>query len=262
MLPSFIKALKAVFSTTSDKLLGVHTVNIHSIPVNQAFHMHTGVSSTIAVSDVAVDDRTIEIADATLFLAGDKLQFNGGLTIPYFSTIISKAANVLTLDTLVDAIITIGETVEVVETDMAVTASAGSPAYYILEPPAGVIWKIHRIIITMSHGSSGDLGLFGNLTALTNGVVIRARLGGAYGTFSNWKTNGDIKKDMFDVDFDARSGGGGVAGTSGRGSFNRIGVEVELNGDLGDRLIIYVQDDLISLNILEINGQGTIHEPI
>lgn len=243
--------------TIVDGSLAVHEHEIHHIPVNELFHLHSGVISTVVVEGV-VDSRTIELLDASLFNVGDKVQFNGGLVLPSFYTIISKAVNVLTFDRLLDANVPIGETVEVIVSDMGVVASAGSPLSYIVTPPVAATWIITRIIFTMTHGTAGDLGLFGNLAALTNGVIMRAKLGGVYGTFTNWKTNSDIKNDMFDVVFDTRSGGGGSYGTSGRGSFDKIGVGVKLEGSKGDFIELMLQDNLSGLTTYEMNAQGYI----
>ena len=96
----------------------------------------------------------------------------------------------------------------------------------------------------MTHGTAGDLGLFGNLSPLTNGVTVRVKINGKYGTFTNWKTNADIKDDMFDVEFDSRAGGQGNFGTSGRGSFNKTGSVLRLDAATNDRFEVYVQDTL------------------
>jgi hypothetical protein len=108
----------------------------------------------------------------------------------------------------------------------------------------------------MTHGSAGDLGLFGNLAALTNGVLLRAKINGNYGTLTNWKTNANIKTDMFDVVFDNRSGGGGTWGTTGRGTFREAGAVLRLDGDTADQFELYVQDDLTTLLTFTMKVQG------
>ena len=235
--------------------MGTFHKDVYHQAINKAFHLHTGIISTLAVA-TAVEDRTIELVDASSFLVGDALAFNGGFLIPSFPVVTAKAGNILTLDRLLDRALPAGEEVGTVETDMAVTGSPSSPVIYILEPPQGAIWYITRLIFSMTHGSAGDLGLFGDLAALTNGVTLRVRLDGVYSTITNWKVNSDIKRDFYDVDFDTRSGGSGVAGTSGRGSFDKLNVAVELDGNKGDQLELMIQDDLVGLVHYELNGQG------
>ena len=67
-----------------------------------------------------------------------------------------------------------------------------------------------------------------------------------------------MKLDMFDVDFDTRSGGGGTYGTSGRGSFTKMNSNLVLNGSTGDYLEVLIQDNLSTLNSFSINAQGAL----
>ena len=52
--------------------------------------------------------------------------------------------------------------------------SLASPFSYKIMPLAGEIWHITKISISMAHSSAGDLGKFGNITALTNGITYDA----------------------------------------------------------------------------------------
>ena len=111
----------------------------------------------------------------------------------------------------------------------------------------------------MGHGSAGDFGLFGNVAALTNGVLLRVKIGGNYGTLTNWKTNGDINVDTGEVTFHLRSGGGGTHGTAANGAFkDRTHAVMRLDGDLGDQFEVYVQDDLTGLSFFNMKVQGHI----
>ncbi len=114
-----------------------------------------------------------------------------------------------------------------------------------------------KMVLSMTHGGSAADSLFGDLSALTNGVVLRVSIGGQITSFTNWKTNRDIILDMFDLNYSDKAGPS-LFGTSGRGSFSRIGVLVELNGDNGDFMDVRVQDDLTGLNTFFINAQGYI----
>lgn len=242
-----------------ERSLNVHTADVHTNTVNQAFHKHTGVASTLAVNTV-VGTRTIELVDASAFNANDFIHIDLGTDMPMHLKIISKLGNVLTFDGLMDVVILAGADVDVVVNNMIDAASAGSPSIYIIEPPGDELWHILRLILAMTHSSAGDLGLFGNLAALTNGCLIRVRVSGVYHTFTNWKSNADIKRDFYDVEFDARSGGGGIFGTSARGTFSKLGVAIKLNGANGDRLELVLQDNLSGLTTLRINGQGHVDE--
>lgn len=110
----------------------------------------------------------------------------------------------------------------------------------------------------MTHGSSGDMGKFGGISKLTYGLQGRVLSSGAYISYTNWKSNGDMARDMYDVVFDARSGGGGDFGTTARFTFQNLGTALELNGDNGDELQFLIQDDLTGLDTFELGVQGHI----
>lgn len=235
--------------------LNTHDADVHNVIVNRFAHLHTGTSTTLSVATTGDGtEYTITVASATGFNAGDYIHLDGELTHP---KIISIAGNVFTLDRRIDNAHSIGESVIQSVLDMSTTAGTmASPVIYYAAPSTGEVWHLTRMLFSMTHAGAGDLGLFGGLTALTNGVLVRIKVNGAYTTFTNWKTNADIKSDMYDVEFDARSGGGGVYGTSGRGTFKNAGAVVRLDGDLGDQIEIVVQDDITTLNSFTLKYQG------
>lgn len=242
--------------------LNVHDSDIHTYPVNEMFHYHTGVSSTFAVASEGTGlENSIELVDSSSFNVGDEIQIGDGLTEISFPKILTNSLNVITLDRYIDAAHPIGETVEVVSPALNYNGSV-TPRIYFVKPPPGKVWHITRMLLTMVHTTAGDLGLFGNLSPLTNGVIVRAKIGGAYATFTNWKTNSDIKLDMYDIDFDTRSGGGGLYGTTGRGSFSSISVAVKLDGDDADELQIIIADNLSTLTTFNIKAQGHIESQV
>jgi len=102
-----------------------------------------------------------------------------------------------------------------------------------------------------------DDGLFGGLTALTNGCVIRRYDGttGTFGKFTTWHSNIDIINDMFDVVYsDAPKQG--LQGLRFRWTISKVGVAVKLDGDAGDYVEILIQDDLTALDSFTIKAQG------
>ena len=240
---------------TDQYILNVHDADVHNQPINELFHFHTGIITTLA-SPVTSQDRIINVVSSAGMVVGDHLQIDDAIGQPIFPTILAINVNAITVDSPIDSDIVAGESVEVVVPDMGLVGTPAAPLLYVLRPPPNYVWHITRILISMTHGTAGDLGLFGNLAKLTNGVILRAKVSGQYGTFTNWKTNADIKNDMYDLEFDTRSSGGGTYGTSGRGSFSRIGVAVRLDGNQDDQLEVMVQDDLSGLLEFNINGQG------
>lgn len=246
---------------TGEYVLNVHNADVHGIPINQPFHQHTGTATTLTVAvNPDGSDSTITVASAVGFAVGDKIQIGGDdnhTGIKY--EILLIVGTVFTLDSRIDFGWPIGAEVEKVLTNMNLVGTLATPQEFIVKPNATQVVHITRIIIEMTDATNGDLGDFGGIAGLlTNGVLIRANVNGQYGTFANWKSNGEIKGDMYDFDFDFRAGGGGVYGFTGRGSFSRIGVAVRLDGAVGDFMEIYVQDDLSPLLTFTIKAQGHV----
>ena len=239
--------------------IDVHFAEVHNEVVNQLFNKHIGPSTTLtAVS--AVGAIQVQVVNAAIFIVGDVVEIHNGNTETTFPIITSlPGGNIVVFDRPLDFAYAIGDDVDLLHTDLSTVAGTlAAPEIHEIKPPAGQIWYINRIILTMTHSIAADDGKFGGIAALTNGVILRATVSGQTGTFTNWKTNEDIRLDMFDVVYNDKAGGPGGNGTSGRGSFSRIGVIVPLNGDNGDFMDILIQDSLVGLDSFFINGQGYI----
>jgi hypothetical protein len=236
----------------------IHIEEGNTDVVNQYLHQHTATATTLAVATVGDGtEYQITVVSAVGFIVGDHVHLEDGAAERTHPQIKAIVGNVLDLDRRIDKAHPIGADVTKVELDLSsAIGTLPSPQEYWIQPNSNEVWHLTRILISMTHSSAGDLGLFGNLSALANGVLLRARIDGQYSTLTNWKTNADIKLDMYDVDFDTRSGGGGTFGTSGRGSFDRAGAVVALNGATNDRLEVYIQDDITALATFKINAQG------
>lgn len=236
----------------------VETV-LNPIVFNEYSHQHTATTTTLSVAtNPDGSDTSITVADDTAFTIGDHLQISDGTTEPTFAQILTKAgANVLELDRRIDYAHPVNaEVVKIVHDMSSLIGSIASPQEYIAAPEGNSICHVQRIVFSLVHGTAGDMALFGNLAALTNGVLIRAKQNGQYRTIANWKINSDVKDDMFDVVFDTRSSGGGSYGTSGRWTLERFGAELRLDGSTGDAIEVYVQDDLTNLESFNMKFQG------
>ena len=235
--------------------LTVHQGDVHNVPINELFHEHSHVVRDVA-QNTTVQQTWIVINDSTGLNIGDYVQIENGGIESTFPQITNIVVNNLTLDRPLDRSYSIGDTVEVVEFNMATAVGTlTAPVKFVVIPDTDNIYHIQRILIVMSHASAADNSKFGGITALPNGVLVRANINGTYGTFTNWKSNKDIISDMYDVTYTDKAGGG-LHGTQARGSFNRIGVSVRLDGSRGDFLEITVQDDLTALTDFQIKAQG------
>jgi len=246
--------------SSSRGAIDTHDAHVHHEIINKEFNRHTATTTTLAVATVGDGtEYQIEVVDASSFSAGDNIHVGNGEHEITHPKIISIATNVITLDRRLDLAHSIGTSI--IKAVLDIRSLAGtlvSPVEYWVAPPEGEVWHLMRILFSMSHGTAGDLGKFGGIAALTNGLFMRAKTSGSFGTVTNWKTNENIKTDMFDLAFDTRSGGGGAYGTSCRGTFFKTGAIVRLDGDEGDRLSIFIQDDLTGLDSFTMKAQGHI----
>jgi len=239
--------------------LDVHAVDAHFEAFDSYVDRLSGVASTLAAATVGDGtERTIEVAagGGLLFSEGEEVDISDGSYENTHPVIISIVGDVLTLDHYIDRAHAIGTPVKVITTNMAVLGSLGAPVSFTSAPSGGKVVHLHRLLISMSHAAAGDLGKFGGIDALINGVAIRTHVDGVYTTFTNWKANSDLVDDMYDVRFDVRSGGGGAYGTSARWTLSNVGATVRLDGVEGDFVEVLVQDDLRGLASFKIKMQG------
>jgi hypothetical protein len=262
--------LNSYFNKATGKYsLDIHDADVHTRIINKYLHQHTSTQTTLA-NPVSGDGSqyTIDVVDATGFAVGDYLHINTSTIETTHPIIISSSPALptsgpatFTLDRRLDFSHAAGDEVIKSIVNMApLVGTLANPQEYFTGPAPGEVWHLTRLLFEMTHATAGDLGKFGNLTALTNGAVLRARINGQYGTFTNWKTNSNMKTDMFDVEFDLRSGGGGDYGTSGRGTFKEAGAIIRLDGDTDDRVELYIQDDISGLITYTMKLQGHLED--
>jgi len=236
--------------------LDVHLEDVHKRPVNQIMFKKTGTQTT-PTAIVAAEATTFTLTSATGFSVGSKLHFEDtDLTSTVIYEITGLSGAVVTLDMPLDVALTATATVLEVDINMAVNGSLVTPLVFEIEPHTGETWHIQRLIFSMTHSSSGDDSRFGNLTALSNGCVLRINTSSGITNILNWKTNADMSLAMYDVSYTDKSGGGSF-GTRGRFSVkSATGAVFVIDGDAGDTLEFLIQDDLTSLNNFNIMTQS------
>ena len=243
-------------------LINIHNADVHSRIINKYMHQHTAIVTTLtAAVNPDGSQYQIEVADATGFAVNDYLHINTTSIETTHPTIIAisnaTGPSTFTLDRRLDIGHAIGDEIRKTIVDMSLqVGTLAVPQEYWVGPEPGEVWHLTRFLFEMTHPTSGDLGKYGGIAALTNGTVLRAKISGQYGTFTNWKRNADMKTDMFNIEFDVRSGGQGDFGTSGRGTITESGAVIVLRGDSGDRVEIYNQDDITLLDSFTMKFQG------
>ena len=232
---------------------------VHKAMVNEYFIRKVGPNTTLAVAAIA-GDIAITVDDSTGFIAPDLIRIGiTALREVGAITITNVVGNVITIDRPIAQDLPIGTVVEKIETNMvSAIGTLADHVVYELAPPPGIIWQLTRLLITITDNAVMDDGKFGGIPALTNGIVgVAKTTAGRLANIANWKTNGDMMADMFDVEYNEKAPAGGY-GLRGRWTLLAAGIISELNGDEGEYLRVLVQDDLTGNASFRIKGQGRV----
>ena len=219
------------------------------------------VAETTTTSPMALEDRVVNVADATSFAVGQYLTvYNVAEDRVFFSEILSIASLAITVDTPADFAFPSGSIVSVGTNNMNVDGSVTPQIFGIRNPTATDIPSevdITRLMFKCLTNTAVDLSKFGDIAGgITRGLVIR-RVDGTYQNVFNVKTNGDFKNIMFDFDMETVSGSG-QDGFTGRLTFagqNKMGAVIRIGP--GEDLQVIVQDDLTSLTSFTVIAEGS-----
>jgi len=245
---------------------GAIPINIQDqhTPIVIAKFSQTHDSTTLA-SPTVINDRTINITNASGFVVGDYITlFNPEAVRFSLFTATGVSGNIITLDTPLDFNYSVGTFVDAGITNLAVDGSI-TPQIFGLRgsgAPEGVelSFDVTRIIFTMITTDPIDLSLFGDLTELDNGLVLRKR-DGVYNNIFNVKSNREVANMLFDftpyVATNPSHGENGYIARMTFGGQSKMGVTIRL--DTGDDLEMLVQD---ALNEIQGSSQIIIFEVI
>ena len=169
---------------------------------------------------------------------------------------VNVVADAITIDRPIDHVYPSATTLgRRVISNMAVVGSLVSPQIFTFRSGADPA-DVTRLILTMIGGSSTmDDGKFGNITALTNGLVLRI-FNGLHKTIFNFKTNSEIKQFCYDVQYseNAPAGDSGLVARLTFGGQDKHGVVLRVSDD--DVIQWVVQDDLTGLSSIKGSVQG------
>ncbi len=240
--------------------INVHNADVHRAIFNDFVHRHTGTNTTLSAQATA-GDISLSVNSTTGFAIGDYIHLGpltGSLEPVHLRVTAIVAGTTLTLDRPLDH--TWAASTLVTQTVVNLASTAGtlaSPISYKYWAYPGRVEHVKRFIISMTHTSAGTDDNFGNLSALTNGVVLRVQSDGVVSTYTNWKRNSDLILDMFDIVYTDKAGPSSF-GLRGNGEFNPIGSIAYLDGNQGDYVELLVQDNLTALTSFRVKVQGHI----
>ncbi len=232
-------------------------------------HLTALIDAATITGVIAVDDLVISINTPTTPLVGDTMDLRDVDGEAFYQGEILVVTPTggddydVALDTPLDFGFSTSDFAELRTKELAVNGSI-TPIDFTVSPVglmAKTEWDITRVTASiLSTGAMGD-GLFGDLPALSKGVVIRSDDGVTKNIF-NAKTNGEIKEHSFDLVY-ADKPPAGQFGLSFRRTFagqEKNGVVVRVAVDDGDGLKIIIQDDLTSLVSFRAVAQGHVVE--
>lgn len=225
-------------------------------------HFTNTVAQTTTASPTAINDTTIEVTSATGLIVGQHFTlFNPTEGRFYFSQILEIVSTTITVDTPLDFAYPSGTFVDAGSDNLAVNGASTTQIFGIRGSgtPSGVDVEFDctRILIQCKAPTAVDLSKFGDLDALTKGVVLRRR-DGTYRNIFNVKDNGEIANVCFDFNTTAATNPQqGQDGFTSRITFagqNKMGVTLRIGA--GEDLEFLVQDDLSGLTTLHILAEG------
>ena len=231
---------------------------VHTLFIDRFFSRLTGINTTLQAPAVT-NDLFINVTDSTGFNVDDTFIISEDGTEEIRFRILSIVGNIINLDRPLDSNYLTGANVSVTNSNMAVDGSVTPVSFFIQPPLTGDknVFQMTRFLIQMTHAGVPDDGKFGGIPQLTKGVIIRIKKSNVFQTASIWRDNGDLKTDMYNVDYSDKAPAGEY-GTNGRWTVTESGAILEIDGSTGDFLEVIIQDDLTGLSLFEVKSQGRI----
>lgn len=214
-------------------------------------------NTTTPVQGYELGVKVIVVTSATGAAVGDCINIidNGRM---FQSIIKNVTGTTITFASPTDMVITASAKVCFGEWDLAQANGSVTPVTYKIQPPAGVKWDITKVNFSITDASDMDDGLFGGITALTNGIIFRG-VDGFTKQFALISNNAGFREYGFDVDYNEKAPSGQY-GYSGSINIRNHGVVIRLDGDTEDTLEVIVNDNLTGLLKFAIVAQGHVVE--
>lgn len=244
------------------ELNGAIPVNIqdqHTKALDLRFIQALATPTTISAQAVP-EDLTIDVVSTTGFVDGVTVAVVTADGKFYFGQQVGAVAgNTVTLDTPIDQRFLAGSNCFPANHHMNVDGSSTTQIFQVgpVGVGTGISVDITRIMGYIQGDSAMDDALFGNLAALTNGIVLRVNNEEMKNVW-NVKTNGEIGLLCYDSAESLRAPAGSF-GFRFRNTYAgpaKHGVTLRL--EPGDTLEILIQDDLGGLEDFQMMAQGHI----
>lgn len=219
------------------------------------FYFKNLVGYVTLASNTTIFSYTVTLTAGHGVTTSNYLTFLEGDNISQFK-VLNVATNTITLDSPLDFAYTTSAEIRKTTIGMNVDGST-TPVIFDIAPDQNSKLHINCIVLSLEDNTAMDSGMFGGITALTKGIVIR-RLNDINHNITNIKTNGEFRVRGFNVLYDDKAPSG-VYGLCANKCFNgqtNNGVTIFLNGETQDKLQIIIQDNLTGLTKFTATAQG------
>ena len=243
-------------SARGNTALGVFVQDQTTRALDLRFNRKLGVFQL--ASPTVADTRTFTAVAGHGIVIGELIELINDVNSD-ISEVIGVLGDVITLDNIIADVYETGLDYDRATTSMLVDGSV-TPVIFSLDPEPNQLGDIVRIMIGIQSPNAMDFSTFGSIAKLVNGCLLRINNGdGSFTNLFNWKTNGGFTIRSLDSLFPPQIGGGEhsfVARTTFGGQDKR-GVVIRLDGDLGEKLEVVIQDDLtLGNSLIEMIAQG------
>ena len=244
------------------------------------------LNTTGLAVNAAIDDRSVTLLPGHGFVVGDLIYFEEyEIVIDEHDvlwpigrflqvSVLTVVGDVVSTDCFLDYAFTTNAVVkrqsQLMNVDGSITPRIFNvqPQLYIETPEIkgeSAQWDIVRAMWYIQSGANPVMTdqTFGNITALTNGCILRKHNEDVHNIF-NVKKNGDFRLRNFDAFYVDTARGGGSQSFSSRRTFGgqtKNGVVIRLTGDNNDQLQMIIQDDLSLLQDFTCIAQGHLVDP-
>lgn len=239
-----------------------------TLPIDFFFSMANG--ATTLTADTVINSNVISVASVADISIGDYLvlSFTPGDDTEQvmFSEVVSIATLDVTIDSPINYIYTSGSPVLSRTRDMNVLGTPASPKIFSIRgsDDPGFIAEIDitRLLMECLTDTVVSLAKFGDLTRLTNGLVLR-RVNGSQDNIFNAKSNGELANLAYDWEpystINPQQGQNGFLWRYSFGGPDKHGVVIRLGR--GESLELYIQDDLTALDKFRAIAAGHVVAP-
>jgi hypothetical protein len=234
--------------------VNVHDADSHFNLLNLHARRDTGVFTTMGAGGAAAGVSVFDVTTGagSLFSSDDRIVIEEGI-ISESNTlrIFSINSDTLTVDVPLENTYTASAEVRKVEIDLSLAnGTITTPVIYEIAPPVSDVFHITETKLYIEDGPQPGIELYGGIPELAAPIVFRfeTTLSGNRDILK-LRSNGDMKEYFGppNVEFIPKIGGGDYATIGHWRLEEQTASIIRLDGSVGDKLKIIIQDDLTAL---------------